>query len=100
MKYKVGDRVRIRSFDWIKRNAYRSVHNEYFENDECIYPNVTANMTKLCGKDFMIQSMGNLFYMLKNNAEGDRAEGWYWPEWIFEDKYFIRFQKLRKLYGR
>ena len=74
-KYKVGDKVRIKSLDWYNSNKDEngevSLHSGIFFAKE---------MSEYCGKEFEIRSIFVDGGML---LEGP---GWFWSDWMFEDK--------------
>lgn len=73
MKYKVGDKVRVKSKDW------------YDENKD-IYGNVsvkhyfTTEMSKWCGKEVIIEEVIDDLYRIKNDENK-----WSWSDEMFED---------------
>ena len=73
-KYKLGDRVRVKSLDW-----YNSNKNE---NGEIVKDYITflEGMSEYCGKYFEVSYVyPNEIYLLKD-------ADWLWEDWMFEDK--------------
>ena len=65
MRFKVGDRVQIKSLDWYNKNKSKShgtvaCGGKYFEYD----------MREWCGKTLTIQSMGIDFYLMEEDRLG------------------------------
>lgn len=73
MKYKVGDKVRVKSKEWYDENkdenGYVPVTN-YF----------TKQMSKFCGKIVIIDEVFNSFYRIKNDKDN-----WCLTDEMFED---------------
>jgi len=74
-KYKVGDKVRIKSLDWY--NSNKDEDGEIgLHSDEYLFLEV---MSEYCGKECEVSHVyPNGEYSLKGN-------GWIWNDWMFED---------------
>jgi hypothetical protein len=73
-KFKVGDKVRMNSFEAIKTNGYASVR-------------INSHMEKLVGKEGIIMGTENCHGVLRYHV--DAGDGWFWPEsalTLVEDK--------------
>lgn len=75
MKYKVGDKVRIKSIEWYEenRNAYGDV-----DNDNVVF---NSNMVKYCGKEATIICVKTDEYYIDIDGRT-----WKWVDWMFEDE--------------
>ena len=72
-KYKVGDKVRVKSLEW-----YNSNKDEYGEIDRGTIL-LLKKMSEYCGKEFEVSHVySNEIYLLKWNE-------WMWEDWMFED---------------
>lgn len=77
MKYKVGDKVRVKPLEWFRANC-RHDFGGYEFRDSLYY--FTHGMCKLCGKEVKIKSVSSNDY----SVEGlDRTA---WEDWMFEDE--------------
>lgn len=78
MKYKVGDKVKIKSLVWYNKN--RNEHSSVVQN----WISFTYSMSEYCGKIATIASIGgdNEYYIIDIDG-GD----WYWYDWMFEDDF-------------
>ena len=73
MKYKVGDKVRVRQWEDLK-SQYKT--DEYGEiNVGVIF---VEDMKNFCGKELVIEMLGFGGYLCKGND-------WIWEDWMFED---------------
>ena len=79
MKYKIGDKVRVKSLDWYEKN-------KNYEGDVCLRAftdssyNFTNTMSEWCGKVVTILSVDNKYYdIVEDSCE------WYWTDEMFED---------------
>ena len=73
MKYKVGDRVRIKSLDWY--NQMLSIPSKIvgkgdFVGIECGTNIFTKDMSKFCGRVMTIQDIGIDFYIMEDDMLG------------------------------
>ena len=83
-KYKIGDKVRIKSLDWY--NSNKDETDEIFGG----YVNFTELMSKDCGKECEIRYVfPNGIYLLEGNI-------WCWADWMFEDKPNLKLKKNMK----
>ena len=73
MKYKVGDKVRVRQWEDLKSQ---------YETDEYGEINVGVifieDMKNFCGKELVIEGFNYEGYAYESN-------GWSWQDWMFED---------------
>lgn len=78
MKYKVGDIVKVKPFDWFKTNCeYDFISgNGYLFDGGSYY--LTDDMVKYCDKDVNIVSVSSTSYKI----EGE--DSCYWEDWMFE----------------
>ena len=74
MKYKVGDKVKIKSLEWYNKN---SEYSAVVQNGASF----TDSMTKYCGKTAIVVEIYHESYDL--DIDGD---GWYWYDWMLEDE--------------
>ena len=72
MKYKVGDKVKIKSLDWYNANR------DYNGNVECGFYYFIEEMSKYCGK---ILTIGNIH---KNGYDLQEDEDFEWTEDMFD----------------
>ena len=72
MKYKVGDRVRIKSLDWYNANR------DYNGNVECGFYYFIEEMSKYCG---MILTIGEVY---RNEYELQEGENFIWTDEMFD----------------
>ena len=72
MKYKIGDRVRIKSLDWYNEN--KDQHGQV----NCGYHVFTEDMSKFCGYTMIVSNITNLGVMyLSDSAD-------YWTDEMIE----------------
>ena len=76
MKYKVGDKVRVKSLDWY--NAFSNNGDKYIRHDRAWF---TKEMAEYCGKTAIVIGMYNDSYDL----DIDNKE-WGWYDWMLEDE--------------
>lgn len=83
MKYKVGDKVLVKSLDWYNKN--KNVNGN-------VYTGLTfvPDMRRCCGKWFVIEYIENDIYKLKDVK-------WNWCDEFFEDIKGLRKNKLKRL---
>lgn len=74
MKYKVGDKVKIKSLDWYNDNK------DYYGNVECGFYYFIEEMTKYCGK---ILTIGEVY---RNVYEVQEDENFIWTDDMFDSK--------------
>ena len=75
MKYKVGDKVKIKSLEWYNEN---SEYSAVVQNGASF----TDSMTEYCGKTAIVVKIYHESYDLDID-DGD----WYWYDWMFEDDF-------------
>ena len=84
MKYKVGDKVRVKSFEW-----YNSKKLDYgFTIDDVTFDN---QMSEYCGRLAIIEKLGIAYYRI----DIDNGE-LYWYDWMLEDEQTISEQLKEK----
>jgi len=83
-KYKVGDKVRIKSLDWY--NSNKDEDGEIgLHSDEYLFLEV---MSEYCGKECEVSHVySNGEYSLKGN-------GWIWNDWMFEEELSAKEQQV------
>ena len=75
LKFKVGDKVRVRSLEWYGSN--KNVHGDIYNT---IDHNVFVRaMARCCGKELNIVRIKNDFYVVKENI-------FCWQDWMLEDE--------------
>lgn len=75
LKFKVGDKVRVKSLDWYDSN--KNVHGDIYNTIEL---NVfVRTMARYCGKVLNIAGIENNFYVVKENI-------FCWEDWMLEDE--------------
>lgn len=77
MKYKIGDKVRIKSLDWYKKmlsipSKLFWINKPYgfFDGIQCGSRVFTDLMCKFCGKVMTIQEVGTSFYLMEDDTIG------------------------------
>ena len=86
MKYKVGDKVKIKSLEWY--NAFSNNWKEYIRNDRAWF---TKEMAEYCGKTAIVIGIYNDSYDL----DIDNKE-WGWYDWMLEDETTVPDQLKEK----
>ena len=79
MRYKVGDKVRIKSLEWYNsadKNIFGYISN--IENDNSF----VSDMVRYCGMDAKISSVNTNYYIIDIDG-GD----WYWCDWMFDESF-------------
>ena len=76
MKYKVGDKVKVKSLEWY--NAFSNNGKEYIRHDRAWF---TKEMSEYCGKTALVIGVYNDSYDL----DIDNKE-WGWYDWMLEDE--------------
>ena len=74
MKYKVGDKVKVKSLEWYDEN---NIENGFEIDDVRFDP----DMCKYCGKTAIITVESKGYYKLSI----DSGE-WFWDDWMLEDE--------------
>ena len=86
MKYKVGDKVKVKSLEWY--NAFSNNGKEYIRHDRAWF---TKEMAEYCGKTALVVGVYNDSYDL----DIDNKE-WGWYDWMLEDEPTISEQLKEK----
>ena len=84
MKYKVGDKVRVKSLEWYDNNyddGGFTVDSNWFD----------ADMSVFCGKVANVKSVSHDFYEL--DIDGG---SWFWYDWMLEDEPTVSDQLKEK----
>ena len=85
MKYKVGDKVRVKSLEWFNANkivdSYGHWSVEVNENDGN-KESFVEEMTGYCGKEATIAAIVNDSYSYRIDIGG--PTGWNWTDSMFE----------------
>ena len=78
MKYKIGDKVRVKSLEW-----YNSKKSDYgFTIDDVTFDH---QMSIYCGRLAIIEKLGISYYRI----DIDNGE-LYWYDWMFEDGFEVQ----------
>lgn len=72
MKYKIGDKVKIKSLDWYNDNR------DYYGNVECGFYYFIEEMTKYCGETLTIGEIYRNYYELQED------ENFIWTDDMFD----------------
>ena len=76
-KYKVGDKVRIKSLDWY--NSNKDENGEILPHSDK-YLFFLEKMSECCGKEFEVRHVyPDEIYLLEGTE-------WMWEDWMLEDK--------------
>ena len=76
-KFKVGDKVRVKSLEWYNENKNFN-GDVYIEENTGVF--FAGNMSKLCGEIVqIIQIEADYYYQILGNKM-------YWQDWMFEDE--------------
>ena len=86
MKYKVGDKVRVKSLEWY--NAFSNNGDKYIRHDRAWF---TKEMSEYCGKTALVIGVYNDSYDL----DIDNKE-WGWYDWMLEDEPSVSVQLKEK----
>lgn len=86
MKYKVGDKVRVKSLEWY--NAFSNNGDKYIRHDRAWF---TKEMAEYCGKTAIVIGIYNDSYDL----DIDNKE-WGWYDWMLEDEPTVSDQLKEK----
>ena len=76
LKFKVGDKVRVKSLEWYneKKNEKCVVR---IDTDNCV--NFTAEMSRLCGEIMQVEGMRDYYYIMNGSVFS-------WQDWMLEDE--------------
>ena len=86
MKYKIGDKVKVKSLEW-----YKSMDKDSFGSVGSDDIKFIADMVMYCGKDAIVVGC------YANSYELDIDEGdWSWYDWMLEDEPTISEQLKEK----
>ena len=81
MKYKVGDKVKIKSLEWYNRKAL-----DYgFTINDILFDH---KMSEYCGRLAVIEKLGAAYYKI----DIDNGE-WFWYDWMLEDEFEVQKDK-------
>lgn len=90
MKYKVGDKVRIKSLEWYNenKNAYMNVAHDDYSNS------FVRLMAAYCGMEANITEVEGSHYILDVD-NGD----WWWQDFMFEEAfaYDQNYEQLKEI---
>ena len=84
-KYKIGDKVRIKSIEWYNQNK-DSFGLVLSDNDTNVF---CYNMQKHCGEELTVRHISeNGRYVLTDNEGSGTRELYMWScsEWMFEER--------------
>ena len=87
MKYKVGDKVRVKSLEWYDINYADggfTIDGNWFD----------ADMSVFCGKVANVKSVSHDFYEL--DIDGG---SWCWYDWMLEDVQTVSDQHTKCFFG-
>ena len=82
-KYKVGDKVRIKSLDWY--NSNKDENGEVLPHSGSSF---VKEMSEYCGKECEIRHI---------NTDGEirlKEYDWYWADWMFEEELSTKEQQV------
>lgn len=80
MKYKVGEKIRIKSIDWYNKNKDREGYVNFNQNES-----FSPFMSKYCGKIATIKSVDSIFQYY--DIDIDKEGAWEWTDDMFDDNY-------------
>lgn len=84
-KYKVGDKVRVKSLEWYNFNKDEKGNVLPHYDKHLFFP---EEMSEDCGKEFEIRYVySNEIYLLKGNE-------WMWEDWMFEEESKTKEQQV------
>lgn len=89
-KYKVGDKVRIKSIEWYNQNkdSHGLVLNRDKDKNVFCY-----NMQRHCGEELTIRhiSENGIYVLTDNEGIGTRElYMWSWSEWMFDEEQIVK----------
>ena len=86
MKYKVGDKVKVKSLEWY--NTFSNNGNKYIRHDRAWF---TKEMAEYCGKTAIVTGIYNDSYDLDIENKD-----WGWYDWMLEDEPTVSNQLKEK----
>ena len=99
-KFKPGDKVRVKTLEQLKSDSSNMFYKNHVEHikdggeygGSFVFPEMSAYCCQIVTIERLIKSQHHVYeYEITGNAYS-------WADWMFEDKTWIRYQKLRKLY--
>ena len=79
MKHKVGNKVRVHSTKWFRKNCSENDIGAFAYKDNCY--TFVNNMAKFCGQEITInEELLNSYHILEDDGR------WCWQDWMFEEK--------------
>ena len=84
-KYKVGDKVRIKSLDWY--NSNKDENGEVLPHSGSSF---VKEMSEYCGKECEVSCVYPDGDISVNNNH------WFWDDWMFEDELSTKEQQVLK----
>lgn len=78
MKYKVGDKIKVHTKEWLRTNCNKDCLDAFIHEDG--NNSFVKGMEKFCGQEVTIKQV---FLDCYNILEDDGH--WYWENWMFED---------------
>ena len=92
MKYKVGDKVRIKSKDWYEKNKDEDgdirLSQRYFNEDMCMY----------CGKIATIEEISTYHGYIRYNIDIDKLH-YFWDDEMFEEDFDFKQLKVGETFS-
>lgn|SRR5574344_1980953 len=84
-KFKVGDKVRVKSLEWYNFNKDENGNVLPHDDKHLFFP---KGMSEYCGKEFEIRYVNlNEIYLLKGNEQ-------MWEDWMFEEESKTKEQQI------
>src|SRR5574344_823144 len=84
-KYKVGDKVRVKSLEWYNFNKDENGDVLPHDDKHLFFP---KEMSEYCGKELEVRCVNpNGEYFLKGNE-------WMWEDWMFEEESKTKEQQV------
>ena len=90
MKYKVGDKVRIKSLEWYSKNKNGLGHVSHYDTNYTF----VSSMSSYCGMTANITEVEGSHYILDVD-NGD----WWWQDFMFEEAfaYDQNYEQLKEI---
>ena len=85
MKYKVGDKVRVKSLEWFNNSP--KTEGGDVDTSTNIF---TKSMTEYCGKIVTIAAISMSSYTIEEDKDTIK---WHWTDEMFEDNLYINMEK-------